>query len=764
MSAMPTTIGRYQIIRPLGAGGMADVYLANDPVLNRQVAIKVPRLQAQALARFDVEARAVARLEHPAIVSLYEYGHSEGRPFLVMRHMRGGSLADRLRRGPLPPAQVLPILARIAAALDFAHGQGVIHRDVKPANILFDEAGAAYLSDFGIARIETQAGPRLTVVGAVPGSPAYLSPEQARGERDPDGRSDIFSLGVVAYEMLTGVVPFPLGPAQMIAGGVPSIAQRRPDLPPAVQPVIARALATDPAARYGRAADLVADLGRALGGAARPAGKGGIPIWLIAGGVVAALAVLWLLMRPGGDTSATPTRRATAVAGSAAPASTTSGDVTFAPTATVAASPTDTVAVETADPAGSPTPFSSTFVVGRTGLQTPILGTSFGHGPQKLVFVGGITGGYAPGTIDIAMQAVDYFEDNPQAIPETMTVYIIPAASPDTPVAPGEYRGRLNANGVDINRNWDCQWAADSAWGGEMRVGNGGSGPFSEVESRALRDFILNENPAAVVIWYARANDGMVSPGGCGVSVLVSDEAAGIYGRAAGYAVSNFGDLPGAVVNGDATNWLDANRIPAVSVLLPNFEDADWGNNLKGILALIEAYSGRPTPAAPAVAAVPLPAGITPETAARASTCPQSPGERWGTALWSRFEDRLFCALNQVHGGNAAYQYFEKGTAIWREDNDRIYFLYDDGTYASYRDDEGPPGYYDSPLLKGGFGYMWNTYPAIRDRLGQPLAAEANAPDFAVQDFEGGVLLYYYERGGHNHALFNDNGTWASFQ
>lgn len=535
------------------------------------------------------------------------------------------------------------------------------------------------------------------------------------------------------------------------------------------------------------------DCGLDLRRASAAMGKGnrrGCLLWLLLllglGGVVSVIALVGLprmgIDLPGplagwvstSTPTATPEPEATetpvpSVTPSPAPSSTATVSRMTADVPTLTPFPTPTPspsAIATPTPTATATPDAGPerIELGTTVRGTPLEAVRFGNGPVTLIFIGGMSAGFAPSTVALAEAAVNHFRRNPDLIPDNITLFIVLSASPDSPTAPGEYRGRLNANGVDVNRNWDCQWAADSAWGGEMRVGNGGSGPFSEVESRALRDFILNENPAAVVIWYARANDGMVSPGGCGVSVLVSDEAAGIYGRAAGYAVSNFGDLPGAVVNGDATNWLDANRIPAVSVLLPNFEDADWENNLNGILALIEAYSGRPTPAAPAVAAVPLPAGITPETAARASTCPQSPGERWGTALWSRFEDRLSCALNQVHGGNAAYQYFEKGTAIWREDNDRIYFLYDDGTYASYRDDEGPPGYYDSPLLKGGFGYMWNTYPAIRDRLGQPLAAEANAPDFAVQDFEGGVLLYYYERGGHNHALFNDNGTWASFQ
>ncbi|RIK23316.1 MAG: serine/threonine protein kinase, partial [Anaerolineae bacterium] len=268
---MTTTIGRYQIIRPLGAGGMADVYLAQDPTLGRQVAIKVigsGRFDANLLARFMREARTVANLEHPAIVPLYDYGEQDGRPYLVMRYMAGGSLSERIARRPLSLAEATTVVSRIAAALDFAHAQGIIHRDVKPDNILFDDAGAAYLSDFGIARYAAiGTGKSLTSTGAVIGTTAYMSPEQALGKGDLDGRSDLYSLGAVLFEALSGDVPYKADSALQqamlhINAPIPDIRARRPDLPPVTQTIISRVLAKEPQARYQSAAALTGDLRR----------------------------------------------------------------------------------------------------------------------------------------------------------------------------------------------------------------------------------------------------------------------------------------------------------------------------------------------------------------------------------------------------------------------------------------------------------------------------------------------------------------------
>jgi hypothetical protein len=447
----------------------------------------------------------------------------------------------------------------------------------------------------------------------------------------------------------------------------------------------------------------------------------------------------------------------------AAPEPTTAGTVAFDE---AASTPAQTA---TEAPPAEPSPTSTTqatesggptaFTLGETARGTPIEVFRFGDGPQKLVFAGGLAAGFSPSTETLARQAVEHFTSNPDLIPEVLTVYFVPSVSPDTPFAPGEFRGRLNSRGVDVNRNWDCDWTADPLWEGVPRPGSGGTAPFSEAESRLLRDFILSENPAAVVIWYARATNGLVSPGGCGVAVAVSQPPADLYGAASGYKVANFGDIPGAVVNGDATNWLDSIGIPAISVLLPSLSTVDWQNNLNGILAVMAAYAERPIPPPISlnnVATVAPP----PSPTANVASCPVAVAGRW-QAFWNANRDRLGCAGGAENRPNAAFQYFERGTTIWRQDADRIYVLYDNGAFASYRDDS-PGDYHHSNLLKGGFGYLWNNNETVRNGLGQPSAEESGAEGFTVQDFTGGALFTFFDNGEHDYALFFDDGAWIS--
>ena len=204
---------QYEVLRPLGRGGMGAVYLAREHALDRLVAIKVlrPDLAASpdSRERFRREARIAARLSHPGIVPLHTFGEVEGVWYFVMGYARGESLADRLRvAGRLSWRESLRILDELADALDYAHRHGVIHRDIKPANVLLDdESGRALLADFGISK-SVDFAESLTQTGAVVGTPDYMSPEQAQGLGDVDERSDIYSLGAVAYTMLTGRQPF----------------------------------------------------------------------------------------------------------------------------------------------------------------------------------------------------------------------------------------------------------------------------------------------------------------------------------------------------------------------------------------------------------------------------------------------------------------------------------------------------------------------------------------------------------------------------
>lgn len=251
-------IGRYFVKSELGRGGMATVFHAYDPSFERDVAIKVlpPAFlhDPQLRARFEREAKMIAMLEHPAIVPVYDFGDQDGQPYIVMRFMAGGSLADRLKSGAMPLHETSNIITRLAPSLDAAHARGIIHRDIKPGNVLFDQYGNAFLSDFGIARLAEASGGTLTGDSIV-GTPAYMSPEQVQGDKAIDGRSDLYAMGVLVYQMLTGQAPYQADtPAKVmlmhILEPVPSILDRRVDLPDGCQEIIARAMAKDPCDRY----------------------------------------------------------------------------------------------------------------------------------------------------------------------------------------------------------------------------------------------------------------------------------------------------------------------------------------------------------------------------------------------------------------------------------------------------------------------------------------------------------------------------------
>ncbi|PWB69498.1 MAG: hypothetical protein C3F07_19875 [Anaerolineales bacterium] len=247
---------RYEIQEELGKGGMATVYRAHDPLFEREVALKILKRDLiddpHFRERFERETKIIAKLEHAAIVPVYDIGRDNDQMFFVMRYMAGGSLAERIQKRSLSLNEIAHILRRIAAALDYAHAKGVIHRDLKPGNILFDEDNNAYISDFGIAKI-TQTPSKLTSSGII-GTPTYMSPEQAQGET-VDGRSDVYSLGVILFEMLSGRAPYeattPLGMAfKHAVDPVPNILKINPNLPAGVDAVLKKVLAKNPDQRY----------------------------------------------------------------------------------------------------------------------------------------------------------------------------------------------------------------------------------------------------------------------------------------------------------------------------------------------------------------------------------------------------------------------------------------------------------------------------------------------------------------------------------
>ena len=251
------TLGSYRIVEQIGMGGMATVYKAYDPDTDRYVALKIlPQHFSQDPAfreRFQREAKAIARLEHLHILPIFTYGEEDGVAYMAMRYLAAGSLTDLLKQGALPLAEASRLLSQIGGALDHAHAHNILHRDVKPSNILLDAENNAFLMDFGIAKM-VEATLDLTA-GGILGTPAYMSPEQCQGHKELTPASDIYALGIVLYEMVTGHTPFqaetPIALIHMqLNEPLPLPHSLRPDLPEAAERVILKALAKAPESRY----------------------------------------------------------------------------------------------------------------------------------------------------------------------------------------------------------------------------------------------------------------------------------------------------------------------------------------------------------------------------------------------------------------------------------------------------------------------------------------------------------------------------------
>jgi predicted Ser/Thr protein kinase len=276
-SSLPEQFGRYRIVKPLGRGGMGAVYLAHDSQLDRHVALKVPHFTpadgTDVWERFQREARAAATIEHPNICPIYDVGAIDGIPYATMAYLEGRPLSELLKADKrLPQRPVAAVVRKLALAMQAAHANGVIHRDLKPSNVIINKRNEPVIMDFGLARRGEQ-DPRLTATGAILGTPAYMSPEQARGE--PSGQSsDIYSLGVILYELLTGRLPF--------QGGVPAVLSQiltahpepperhNPEVEPALSAICLKAMAKSAGDRFGSMKELADALGAYLKGTSRP--------------------------------------------------------------------------------------------------------------------------------------------------------------------------------------------------------------------------------------------------------------------------------------------------------------------------------------------------------------------------------------------------------------------------------------------------------------------------------------------------------------
>jgi len=270
MNLIDKTLGQYRIVEKLGSGGMADVYKAFQPSLGRYVAVKIlPAVLCRDetfRARFDREAKAVAQLRHPNILTVFAYGEQESIIYIVMEYARGGTLKDRMQE-PLSLADTVDVVTKVGSALAYAHRRGVIHRDVKPSNILLTEEDWPLLADFGLAKM-VEGSTELTASGVSVGTPEYMSPEQGQG-LPVDHRTDIYSLGVVLYEMVTGQTPFKADTPMAViikhmTETLPSPRLLRPDLPVSIERIIVRAMAKAPEERYQSADEMAAALQNAL--------------------------------------------------------------------------------------------------------------------------------------------------------------------------------------------------------------------------------------------------------------------------------------------------------------------------------------------------------------------------------------------------------------------------------------------------------------------------------------------------------------------
>lgn len=307
------TVGPYRIIEQLGSGGMATVFKAYHPALDRYVAIKIlhPVFKAdpQFFERFKREARIVANLEHANIIPVYDFNEHQGEPYLVMRYVEGDTLKAHMQGRPMAPPQILGLMRPVCQALAYAHRQGVLHRDIKPSNVMISKDGSVFLSDFGLARM-VQVGESTLSQDMMVGTPQYISPEQAQGISNLDGRTDIYSLGVVLFEMLTGRVPFnadtPFATVHdHIYSPLPLPSAINPNINPAAERLLLKALAKEPDDRFATADELLEALEKTLGAqivAATPPQatatpqQAATPWWVWAGSAVLVICLLGVLL------------------------------------------------------------------------------------------------------------------------------------------------------------------------------------------------------------------------------------------------------------------------------------------------------------------------------------------------------------------------------------------------------------------------------------------------------------------------------------
>lgn len=608
--------GRYRILRRIAVGGMGAVYEAIDQrVVGKRWAIKemsnaalgsTQELEAQ--EAFRREAEILAHLRHANLPTVADFFSERGKHYLVMEYIQGETLEAMLRaQGVIPESRVLQWAWQLCDALSYLHSQHppIIFRDLKPANIMITRDERVKLIDFGIARHfhPDKAGDTIAL-----GTPGYAAPEQY-GKNQSDVRTDIYGFGATLHHLLSGQDP------SMRPFHFTPLHELNPDVSERTAEVIDRAVQRNPAARFPSIETMrsalpvtTGDLGK------RKTGQGrGRKLFLAGVSLLSIVLVLVLIIRfvwptvtqaeedeipqppvviiattieselPLTAPTFTPVPPTSTV--TPQPENTPVPSPTSQPATPTTPPPTETPVLPTATP--SPPPLSQgAELIGYSFEGQPIELFRFGNGPRAVVLIGGMHYGFAPSSVLITNQSVAHFSVNSDEIPEEVSLYIIPNMNPDSVYDPGYRPGRTNARGVDLNRNWDCNWRSDAQWDNQP-IG-GGTTPFSEPETQAVREFLLELRPEAVIFFEARAADGMVTPGNCNGVYSGSDALMRTY-----YTNSGYSWYDGVPVTGDASNWAAREGMASISVILRSWTelpDAEWQRNLRALRAVLNNY------------------------------------------------------------------------------------------------------------------------------------------------------------------------------
>lgn len=785
-SMIGQTLGQYQLVEQIGKGGMATVYKAFQPGLNRYVAVKVlPAYYAHEpgfAERFTREAQAIAQLDHPHILPVFDFGKQGDISYIVMKYVAAGSLRDALGQ-PLAPVQAVEIIEQIAGALDAAHERGILHRDVKPGNVLIDERGWTYLSDFGLAKM-VEGSMHLTGTGVGVGTPAYMSPEQGQG-LPVDARTDVYALGVILFEMLTGHVPYeaetPMAVViKHITAPIPMPRQINPNIPEPVERVLLKAMAKDRETRFASAGLMAAALRRAVQGLdphiaaapipteldatvlRRPAPYPSdtlaesspvrprstlppppvkpkqIPWLLIAGGVgllalggVGLLAGL-LYFSSRNPVSLTPTMgKVVVVVSTPTPALPTPVPVEFTPTGSPTPAPTVTLAVELSSEGDKLAPLES---VSPTATPSP----------------------------EATVTPMPEATTTPTPIP-TLTptpALVLPAVAPiaqEVSQVVDDFEGAPNLNDFVINRNA----------GNEGKVSLGGSPHLKQGQQALAFEFDIRNDKPNHYIGFDREFAAQDWSGYTSLCVWVEGDGSNrtlvvqfgeskykFWKSVTSLARVNVGDICVAL---QGEHQIDLRAIGYYGIYV---EGPPPG---QGVIYLDDVRIAKPPDSTP----TPSPVLCSAEA------------QGMFRNLWLKHKDRLGCPNRpDPVGGFYAEQPFQNGHMFWSKLG-QLYLVTigaEQGAWRLFPENDStwkegmPPKSCEVNVPPGliqpirGFGGLWCTYGDMRDRIGYGLADERGFEDGIdfIQGFDGGVIFRDSDgqSRGLAYILFKDDMTF----